>query len=731
MSMRGSDTHYNNTYNHTNSNNNTSVSYLKRMRQEDHDSDSVAGLSKAGLLLEFPFSIRTLTGKVLTFIQRQIIGRILKPENDRDTDRISSGSLKEEIDNIDNVFGHLTPKHPALHGGSSLAGFLALLLATCVNYMLGPMRDAAALAVGVEYIPTLTLISTLLAIVSSVPIGWLFEAPDPNRRMQMLERFKLGFMTRGETQGTSLALFYRSFAIFLAFYAVGFKIIEMMDTPLPLQDHDESTRSFLNHIVTSARRYDKVGFSLFYLFIHLMKLHSISLIWGVASESMEFEEITECREKRRRAVEVANVMARKHNRMQRNNSQKEQHTNPVKHISSLQTNNEKSSSSRIRLEKLAFVGLGGTIGGIGGSIIASTASTFNLSGILFLCIIMLELSAELSIELGKIMKRHWKELQRINSSSDLTAITDSDGTCDTSMKRSSSFGSMKRISSGNSLHTQMKKAQSAGSLSNLENSSTDPQVNNGNAPMDDDSTFTARLLRGVTTILRSNLLMAIFTYNALFASTSVLLSFQRAELVANRKSSSLLKETSAASDTAFLAKINMISGMAVLFFQATGIGAFIAHKFGPRGSLSLMPFARLCGVLFLAWWHVTNDGKPPNLIHFLLIDEFTRVINFAVAKPVREGLWRGLSNEARYEAKPIVDTLANRWGGGSAAFLVSTTDRIQRLFGNESTSGHPSTILGFPPVMLLCLIISAWWAVVSTHVGHIRSKIDSELKKHQ
>ena len=688
--------------------------------------------NKAVLLLEFPFSRGTLTGKVLTFIQRQVIGRILKPDLDRQHSKISSSSLKEEIDNIENEFGHLTPKHPALHGGSSLAGFLALLLATCVNYMLGPMRDAAALAVGVEYIPTLTLISTLLAIVSSVPIGWLFEAPDPNRRMRMLQRFKLGFMTRGETQGSSLALFYRFFAIFLAFYAVGFKVLEMMDTAtVPLQDN-EAAKSILGHIVAFARRYDKVGYSIFYLFIHLMKLHSISLIWGVASESMEFEEITETREKRRRTVELANAMARKQYSSENDISQKSEYNAPIKDSLPVKGNNGKSSSSRIRLEKLAFVGLGGTIGGIGGSIIASTAGTFNLSGILFLCIIMLELSAELSIELGKIMKRHWKELQRVNSTSDLTTIANVDDTCDSSMKRSSSFGSMKRISSGNSLHTHMKKTQSAGSLSNLGTKSTnDPQHSNGTIPTEDDSTFTARLLRGVTTILRSNLLMAIFTYNALFASTSVLLSFQRAELVANRKSSSLLKESSAASDTAFLAKINMISGMAVFFLQATGLGAFIAHKCGQRGSLSLMPFARLCGVLLLVWWHVSNNGKPPNLIHFLLIDEFTRVINYAVAKPVREGLWRGLSNEARYEAKPIVDTLANRWGGGSAAFLVSTTGRIQQFFGKESTPGHPSTIFGFPPVMLLCLIISAWWAVISAHVGHIRSKIDSELKKHQ
>jgi len=49
---------------------------------------------------------------------------------------------------------------------------------------------------------------------------------------------------------------------------------------------------------------------------------------------------------------------------------------------------------------------------------------------------------------------------------------------------------------------------------------------------------------------------------------------------------------------------------------------------------------------------------------------------FRLSKPVRENLWRGLSNEARYEAKPIVGTLASRWGAGSAAFLMSLLDSI-------------------------------------------------------
>ena len=106
-------------------------------------------------------------------------------------------------------------------------------------------------------------------------------------------------------------------------------------------------------------------------------------------------------------------------------------------------------------------------------------------------------------------------------------------------------------------------------------------------------------------------------------------------------------------------------------------------------------------------------------------------MNLAVAKPVRESLWRGLSNEARYEAKPIVDTLANRWGGGSAAFLVSFLNRTLDLFGVQPNIDGTRNVFGLPPILFLCMIIATWWVGVSFDLGHIRTRIDLELKKRQ
>jgi hypothetical protein len=200
------------------------------------------------------------------------------------------------------------------HHASTWLGFWALFLITCANYVLTPMRDAIALQVGVSILPMLTLASTALAVCSSVPIGWLFEAPDPARRKVWK---KMG-LTRGQTQGSSLALFYRCFGWFLLVYAGGFVGLELCGLNHnynAASSSDESSARFIswNHILSGL-------YIAFFLVVHLMKLHSLSLIWGVTTEAMEYEEV---------ARQKMNV-----------------------------------DSSKTRLQKLALVGFGGTLGGI-------------------------------------------------------------------------------------------------------------------------------------------------------------------------------------------------------------------------------------------------------------------------------------------------------------------------------------------------------------------------------
>lgn len=215
-------------------------------------------------------------------------------------------------------------------------GFWAMFLVTCSNYVLMPMRDAIALAVGVEHIPKLTLASTVMALFSSVPIGWLFEAPDPQRRTMWK---KLG-ITRGETQGTSLALFYRFFAMCLFSYAIGFKAIEFIVQVSASGNEEESQSWLVITIKLLLQHMGKVMYIAFFLVVHLMKLHSLSLVWGVTTEAMEYEENA-------RKRHMAKTQPQSNGTAPHNNAK-----------------DPKAPTSKTRLQRLAFVGFGGTVGGI-------------------------------------------------------------------------------------------------------------------------------------------------------------------------------------------------------------------------------------------------------------------------------------------------------------------------------------------------------------------------------
>ncbi len=207
-------------------------------------------------------------------------------------------------------------------GVATWLGFWAYLNVSCANLILKPIMDAVVLELGVENQPKLILASSILAFLSSVPIGWLFEAPDPKRR----KVFKKMGMTRGETQGTSLALFYRLFAFCATSYAIGFKLV---DTEWIFGTSDSGEK--LAMLTFLFKKSYQVVYIAFFLVIHLMKLHSTSLVWGVTTEAMEYEEI-----------------ARK------------QHENAS-------TNNPtKPKKVKTRFQRLSRIQLGGTLGSIWG-----------------------------------------------------------------------------------------------------------------------------------------------------------------------------------------------------------------------------------------------------------------------------------------------------------------------------------------------------------------------------
>jgi hypothetical protein len=88
----------------------------------------------------------------------------------------------------------------------------------------------------------------------------------------------------------------------------------------------------------------KFMYIVFYLVVHLMKLHSLSLIWGVATEAMEYEELA-----RNVTTNTSNNSHRSADSQSNGN-----HANEGKGPESQNT----------RLQRLSLIGFGGTLGGI-------------------------------------------------------------------------------------------------------------------------------------------------------------------------------------------------------------------------------------------------------------------------------------------------------------------------------------------------------------------------------
>ncbi len=86
---------------------------------------------------------------------------------------------------------------------------------------------------------------------------------------------------------------------------------------------------------------------MFVLVVHLMKLHSLSLIWGVTTEAMEYEESAEQRR------------AGARDRGANSGDDNDKRRPPLFPPSSA-----KPSMFSLRLKRLAFVGFGGTLGDI-------------------------------------------------------------------------------------------------------------------------------------------------------------------------------------------------------------------------------------------------------------------------------------------------------------------------------------------------------------------------------
>jgi hypothetical protein len=150
-----------------------------------------------------------------------------------------------------------------------------------------------------------------------------------------------------------------------------FGVPTFLSDALTLHEHESIPSLFLRACTTTVNKFGSIIYIMFFLVVHLMKLHSLSLIWGVTTEAMEYEETAE---RRRRAMEekeeeMMTMTARRSAGglvmmgsggaefgKKEGTSHQQQPCNGG--------GNTKTSHSAVRLKRLGFVGFGGTLGGI-------------------------------------------------------------------------------------------------------------------------------------------------------------------------------------------------------------------------------------------------------------------------------------------------------------------------------------------------------------------------------
>ncbi|MDA1260761.1 MAG: hypothetical protein O3A20_09090 [Planctomycetota bacterium] len=104
---------------------------------------------------------------------------------------------------------------------------------------------------------------------------------------------------------------------------------------------------------------------------------------------------------------------------------------------------------------------------------------------------------------------------------------------------------------------------------------------------------------------------------------------------------------------AFLARVDLITNSATLLLQVFVTGRFLP-RFGVGLTLGIVPLVTIAGFGALA--------AAPALMMVAGIEVTRRVSEFAMSKPAREVLFTVAGSRARFQSKPLMDTLVYRGG---------------------------------------------------------------------
>lgn len=200
------------------------------------------------------------------------------------------------------------------------------------------------------------------------------------------------------------------------------------------------------------------------------------------------------------------------------------------------------------------------------------------------------------------------------------------------------------------------------------------------------------VLAGIRLVLSSPYLLGICLMMVLFTTLSTFLYFQQAHIISRHISDP-------AHRTALFAAMDFSVNTLTLGIQLFFTGR-IVRRFGLAWTLALVPLLLGAGFLFL--------GLAPVLGVVVVVQVIRRAGNYAINRPAREMLYVVLSQEEKYKAKNVIDTVVYRGGDAVSAWVYAGLQAMGFTIG----------------AIALCAVpLAGIWAGISLRLGRMQKRL--------
>lgn len=201
----------------------------------------------------------------------------------------------------------------------------------------------------------------------------------------------------------------------------------------------------------------------------------------------------------------------------------------------------------------------------------------------------------------------------------------------------------------------------------------------------------ANAFSGIKDSLKSPYLLTICLYLFLYSFTSMILWFQKQEIVA-------ATFTDRTAKLEFFAAVNFAVSLGTVVIQLFLTGR-ILPLIGLKAGLALVPTVTVFGFLYLS--------KFPGLMALAVFEVIRKTANYSISRPSREVLFTAVSRREKYLSKSFIDTFVYRSGDAGASYAFE---------------GLKAAAAGFTLISFTAVPCAALWLFVGVGLGAAHQK---------